>query len=227
MTKILLLEDDLILSKEISNFLKANDMDCDCVFDGEVFFRQIKSNSYNLYLLDINVPKLNGLDVCNKIRETDKNTPIIMISAYGDLNDKMDAFQLGGDDYLVKPFHLEELLIRIYSVLRRSSVPQLKENLIIVEDLEISPDTMIVKRAGNTIDLTQKEYQLLLLLAKAKGRILSKQSISEQIWDVHFDTNLNTIEVYINFLRKKIDRNHEVKLIHTRPGFGYYLKADS
>ncbi|GAA4766685.1 MULTISPECIES: response regulator transcription factor [Flavobacterium] len=227
MTKILLLEDDLILSKEISNFLKANDMDCDCVFDGEVFFRQIKSNSYNLYLLDINVPKLNGLDVCNKIRVTDKNTPIIMISAYGDLNDKMDAFQLGGDDYLVKPFHLEELLIRIYSVLRRSSVPQLKENLIIVEDLEISPDTMIVKRAGNTIDLTQKEYQLLLLLAKAKGRVLSKQSISEQIWDVHFDTNLNTIEVYINFLRKKIDRNHEVKLIHTRPGFGYYLKADS
>lgn len=227
MTKILLLEDDLVLSKEISNFLKANDMDCDCVFDGEVFFRQTKSNSYNLYLLDINVPKLNGLDVCNKIRETDKNTPIIMISAYGDLNDKMDAFQLGGDDYLVKPFHLEELLIRIYSVLRRSSVPQLKENLIIVEDLEISPDTMTVKRAGNTIDLTQKEYQLLLLLAKAKGRVLSKQSISEQIWDVHFDTNLNTIEVYINFLRKKIDRNYDMKLIHTRPGFGYYLKADS
>lgn len=227
MTKILLLEDDLVLSKEISNFLKANDMDCDCVFDGEVFFRQTKSNSYNLYLLDINVPKLNGLDVCNKIRETDKNTPIIMISAYGDLNDKMDAFQLGGDDYLVKPFHLEELLIRIYSVLRRSSVPQLKENLIIVEDLEISPDTMTVKRAGNTIDLTQKEYQLLLLLAKAKGRVLSKQSISEQIWDVHFDTNLNTIEVYINFLRKKIDRNYDMKLIHTRPGFGYYLKSDS
>lgn len=225
MTKILLLEDDLVLSKEISNFLKSNEMECDCVFDGEVFFRQLKAGKYNIYLLDINVPKLNGLDVCAKIRETDKTTPIIMLSAYGDLTDKIDAFQFGGDDYLVKPFHLEELLIRIYALLRRSTVPQSDEDLILIDDLEISPSAMTVKRGGNVIELTQKEYQLLLLLAKAKGRTLSKQVISEQIWDVHFDTNLNTIEVYINFLRKKIDRNHEVKLIHTRPGFGYYLKA--
>ncbi|MBN9284448.1 MAG: response regulator transcription factor [Flavobacterium sp.] len=224
--KILLLEDDLVLSKEIHDFLKSKDIECDCVFDGEVFFRQLKTDKYNIYLLDINVPKLNGLDVCTKIRETDKTTPILMISAYGDLTDKVDAFQLGADDYLVKPFHLEELLIRVLALLRRSSTPQNEEELIVIDDLEISPSTMTVKRANTVIELTQKEYQLLLLLARAKGRTLSKQSISEQIWDAHFDTNLNTIEVYINFLRKKIDRNYETKLIHTRPGFGYYLKDE-
>jgi len=226
MIKILLLEDDLVLSKEISDFLKTKDIACDCVFDGEVFFRQLRSGQYNIYLLDINVPKINGLDVCSQIRETDQTTPILMISAYGDLNDKMDAFQLGADDYLVKPFHLEELLIRVLALLRRSTTPQNEEKIIVIDDLEIAPSSMTVKRAGTTVELTQKEYQLLLLLAKAKGRTLSKQTISEQIWDSHFDTNLNTIEVYINFLRKKIDKNHENKLIHTRPGFGYYLKDE-
>lgn len=226
MTKILLLEDDPVLSKEVSEFLKSQGFDCDCVFDGEVFFRQLKNNSYHIFLLDINVPKLNGLDVCSKIRESDKTTPILILTAYGDLTDKMDAFKLGADDYLVKPFHLEELHIRILSLLRRSAVPQNSDEIITIEDLEINTSALSVKRGETAIELTQKEYQLLLLLAKAKGRVLSKQSISEQLWDVHFDTNLNTIEVYINFLRKKIDRNFENKLIHTRPGFGYYLKSE-
>ena len=226
MTKILLLEDDPILSKEISEFLKSQDIACDCVFDGEVFFRQLKQHRYQIFLLDINVPKLNGLDVCRQIRESDKTTPILMLTAYGDVSDKIDAFKLGADDYLVKPFHLEELYIRILSLLRRSTVPQNSDEIIRVDNLEINTSALTVKRSETSIALTQKEYQLLLLLAKANGRILSKQSISEQLWDVHFDTNLNTIEVYINFLRKKIDRNFEHKLIHTRPGFGYYLKAE-
>lgn len=225
MTKILLLEDDPILSKEISEFLSAYDIKCDCVFDGEIFFRQLRAENYQVFLLDINVPKLNGLDVCRNIRENDKTTPILMLTAYGDLTDKMDAFQLGADDYLVKPFHLEELHIRILSLLRRSNTPQNSDEVITIEDLVINTSASTVKRNDTIIELTQKEYQLLLLLAKAKGRVLSKQSISEQLWDVHFDTNLNTIEVYINFLRKKIDRNFEQKLIHTRPGFGYYLKT--
>ncbi len=226
MTKILLLEDDAVLSKEVGEFLKSQGFQCDCVFDGEVFFRQLKNETYQIFLLDINVPKLNGLDVCSKIRESDKTTPILMLTAYGDLTDKMDAFKLGADDYLVKPFHLEELHIRILSLLRRSLVPQNSDEIITVSDLEINTSAQSVKRAETNIELTQKEYQLLVLLAKAKGRVLSKQSISEQLWDVHFDTNLNTIEVYINFLRKKIDRNFNGKLIHTRPGFGYYLKSE-
>lgn len=225
--KALLLEDDLILSKEIISFLKSMKIDCDAVFDGEVFFRQQKLDAYNIYLLDINVPKLNGLDVCNKIRENDKSTPILMLSAYRDIQDKMDAFNIGADDYLVKPFHFEELYIRIKALLRRSAIPQEKKEVIKIKDLEINTIDLKVKRNGNVIELTPKEYQLLLILAKANGRVLSKQSISEQIWDVHFDSNLNTIEVYINFLRKKIDKDYPEKLILTRSGFGYYMNIEA
>jgi DNA-binding response OmpR family regulator len=223
--KALLLEDDPILSKEVISFLKSMKIDCDAVFDGEVFFRQQKSETYDIYLLDINVPKLNGLDVCKQIRETDKATPILMLTAYRDIQDKMDAFTIGADDYLVKPFHFDELYIRILALLRRSTIPQEKKDIIVVKDLEIDTQELKVKRSGVAVELTPKEYQLLLILAKANGRVLSKQAISEQIWDVHFDSNLNTIEVYINFLRKKIDKEHEEKLILTRPGYGYYIKT--
>lgn len=223
---VLLLEDDPTLSTEIKSFLGSKNIECDTVFDGELFFRQVKNNEYDIFLLDINVPKINGFDVCKQVRETNKYTPIIMLTAYGDIQDKTDAFGFGADDYLVKPFHFEELFLRITSLLRRSATPQEGDNIIIIDDLEINTTEMKAKRKGELIDLTPKEYQFLLLLAKAKGRTLSKQTIAEQIWDIHFDSNLNTIEVYINFLRKKIDRNHEVKLIHTRPGFGYYLKKE-
>ncbi|MEC4003337.1 response regulator transcription factor [Flavobacterium sp. SUN052] len=223
--KALLLEDDPILSKEVISFLKSMKIECDAVFDGEIFFRQQKLEAYDIYLLDINVPKLNGLDVCKQIRENDKSTPILMLTAYRDIQDKMDAFTIGADDYLVKPFHFDELYIRILALLRRSNVPQEKKDIITIKDLEIDTQDLKVKRNGVAIELTPKEYQLLLILAKAHGRVLSKQAISEQIWDVHFDSNLNTIEVYINFLRKKIDKNHEEKLILTRPGYGYYIKT--
>jgi len=223
--KALLLEDDHILSKEIISFLKSMKIECDAVFDGEVFFRQLKTETYDIYLLDINVPKLNGLDVCKKIRESDKTTPILMLTAYRDIQDKMDAFTIGADDYLVKPFHFDELYIRIMALLRRSAMPQEKKDIITIKDLEIDTNGLKVKRNGHVIELTPKEYQLLLILAKANGRVLSKQAISEQIWDVHFDSNLNTIEVYINFLRKKIDKDHDEKLILTRSGFGYYINT--
>ncbi len=224
--KALLLEDDIILSKEIISFLKSMNIDCDAVFDGEVFFRQQKLDSYDIFLLDINVPKLNGLDVCKKIRTTDTATPILMLTAYRDIQDKMDAFTIGADDYLVKPFHFDELYIRILALLRRSSAPQEKKDVIIIKDLEINTKELKVKRNGQVIELTPKEYQLLLILAKANGRVLSKQAISEQIWDVHFDSNLNTIEVYINFIRKKIDKDHAEKLILTRSGYGYYINNE-
>ena len=225
--KTLLLEDDPILSREIQYFLQSKQIVCDVVFDGEVFFRQIKNNAYDIFLLDINVPKINGIEVCQRIRETDKVTPVLMLTAYGDIQDKIDAYKIGADDYLVKPFHFEELYIRITSLIRRSTTPQKIDTLILVGDLEINETAMIVKRGNEILDLTPKEYQLLLLLAKANGRVLSKQTIAEQVWDIHFETSLNTIEVYINFLRKKVDKNQPIKLIHTRPGFGYYLKAEN
>ncbi|WP_396187863.1 response regulator transcription factor [Flavobacterium sp.] len=224
--KVLVLEDDLVLSNEIVTYLKSMNMECDAVFDGELFFRQINNTTYDLYILDISVPKLNGLDVCKKVRETDKNTPILILSAYREIQDKLDAFTFGADDYLVKPFHFDELYVRLLSLNRRSTMKQEDHQIIKIKDLEIDLDESKVKRNQEVIELTPKEFQLLVILAKAKGRTLSKNAIAEQIWDVHFESNLNTIEVYINFLRKKIDKNFEEKLILTRPGFGYYINIE-
>lgn len=226
MTRILLLEDDPILSKEVTAFLTTKGFVCDGVFDGDVFFRQLGLAHYDAFLLDINVPGLNGLEVCRKVRMADATTPILMLTAYGEIQDKLDAFQQGADDYLVKPFHLDELYIRIMALLRRSTQPQEKKDILQVADLEIDLNEMKVKRAGQSIELTPKEYQLLLFLVKAKGRTVSKQLIAEEVWDIHFETSLNTIEVYINFLRKKIDKAHEKKLIHTRPGYGYFISFE-
>ncbi|HMU08033.1 MAG TPA: response regulator transcription factor [Kaistella sp.] len=222
--RILLLEDDLILSAELSKFLEDNNFEVKRVYDGNLFLSEVKQNNYELFLLDINVPKTNGLEVCEKIREEDKNTPIIMISAYGDLSDKKDAFNRLADDYLVKPFQFEELLMRMNSLIRRrSSDKNVSEKIITIEDLKINKTEQKVFRKGKEIILTVKEFQLLLLLAENPGKTFSKQQISEMVWQHNFNTNTNTVEVYINFLRKKIDKGFDVKLIHTRSGFGYFL----
>ncbi|MBN8621610.1 MAG: response regulator transcription factor [Flavobacteriales bacterium] len=222
--RILLLEDDLILSAELSKFLEDNNFEVKRVYDGNLFLSEVKQNNYELFLLDINVPKTNGLEVCEKIREEDKNTPIIMISAYGDLSDKKDAFNRLADDYLVKPFQFEELLMRMNSLIRRrSSDKNVSEKVITIEDLKINKTEQKVFRKGKEIILTVKEFQLLLLLAENPGKTFSKQQISEMVWQHNFNTNTNTVEVYINFLRKKIDKGFDVKLIHTRSGFGYFL----
>ncbi|WP_294278993.1 response regulator transcription factor [uncultured Chryseobacterium sp.] len=221
---ILLLEDDLILSAELCKFLESNHFSCHRVYDGETFLNQIKDSSYDLYLLDINVPKINGLEVCQTIRSFDKNTPILIISAYGDISDKKDAFNRLADDYLVKPFQFEELLLRINSLLRRKAPSENSDQEIVrIDDLIINKTEQKVYRSGHEISLTLKEFQLLVYLAEAQGRTVSKQQITEHVWEHNFNTNTNTVEVYINFLRKKIDKDFKVKLIHTRSGFGYYL----
>ena len=218
------MEDDLILSAELSKFLEDNNFEVKRVYDGNLFLSEVKQKKYELFLLDINVPKTNGLEVCEKIREEDKNTPIIMISAYVDLSDKNDAFNRLADDYLVKPFQFEELLMRMNSLIRRrSSDKNVSEKVITIEDLKINKTEQKVFRKGKEIILTVKEFQLLLLLAENPGKTFSKQQISEMVWQHNFNTNTNTVEVYINFLRKKIDKGFDVKLIHTRSGFGYFL----
>lgn len=225
--KALLLEDDPTLSKEVKRFLESKHIHCDAVYDGETFFRQQSLEDYTIYLLDINVPLKNGIEVCKKIRENDTQSPILMLTAYGDISDKLDAYKAGADDYLVKPFHFEELYLRIQSLDKRKGRTQRTEKNIVIGDLEIFIEEKKVKRKDDWIALSPKEYQLLLLLANAGGRTVSKQTIAEKVWDIQFDANLNTIEVYINFLRKKIDKNYDAKLIHTRPGYGYFLKLSS
>jgi DNA-binding response OmpR family regulator len=224
--KILLLEDDFKLSSEIRLFLKDKRFECDVVYDGNLFIRQFNMATYDLFILDINVPGMNGQEVCYFIRNRDKSTPILMLTAFGQIEDKIQAFNNGADDYLVKPFHFDELYLRIQSLMRRNHKPQQADEIIRLDDLEINVSEMKVKRRDQEINLTPKEYQLLVLLAKAKGKPVSKNVISENVWDINFETGTNTIEVYINFLRKKIDRNYELKLLHTKPGYGYYLKAE-
>ena len=223
---ILLLEDDSTLSEEIKFFLEKNSYSCDCVYDGTLVLKQFKLKIYDLFILDINVPGINGLKVCQAIREQDKATPILMLTAFGEIEDKVLAFNQGADDYIVKPFHFEELLARIKSLLRRKAIPQTKEEITEIADLSIHTTDMKVYRSGKEINLSPKEYKLLVILAKANGRVVSKNQIAGELWDYQIETNQNTIEVYINFLRKKIDKGFSCPLIHTKIGYGYYIKAE-
>lgn len=224
---ILLLEDDPILSAEIASYLTQKGMKVNTVDDGSLFDTKKTASQPDLMLLDINVPGINGLEICRQVRSDDKKTPIIMLTAYSDITQKRHAFEYGADDYMVKPFHFDELFLRIQSIQRRMGAHEHEEAAaIVIDDLEIFECDRQVKRAGKTIELTPKEYKLLHLLAKANGKTIPKQSIAASVWDTQLDSSFNTVEVYINFLRKKIDKDAAVKLIHTRHGYGYYLKAE-
>ena len=225
MSQLLLLEDDPVLSREICDFLRGKGHECDPVFDGELFFRQYRTKKYEAFLLDVNVPRLNGMEVCRKVRENDSAIPVLMLTAFGEIEDKADAFRAGADDYLVKPFHLEELNMRIEALCRRAENPQSPAAaLITVGTLELDLYQKTVSRAGQPLSLTPKEFGLLVLLAEARGRVLSKQQIAAALWDNQVEPSSNTIEVYINFLRNKIDKPFGSKLLHTKVGFGYSLR---
>jgi two-component system copper resistance phosphate regulon response regulator CusR len=169
---------------------------------------------------------MNGFEVCNAVRQHGLKTPILMLTALGEINDKVKGLDYGADDYLVKPFDLRELLARINALLRRtrSSPPETSE-VLGEANLKMDLVSKTVTRNGQPIELTAREFELLEYMLRNKGRVLSKLDIVEKVWDLNFDTNTNIVEVYINYLRRKIDRNFEPKLIHTKTGLGYVLKA--
>lgn len=222
---ILLIEDEVKLSQIIKEELIVNDFVVDTAFDGLTAEKLFNINSYAAILLDISLPGKNGFDLCKQFRAANAKVPIIMLTAFGEVQDKVDAFALGADDYLVKPFHFDELLARIKVFIKRSeSEPQEKEQIVTIGDLVINHKSKSVFRAGQEIPLTAKEFALLNLLVNNRGTVISKQEILEKVWDLNFDTGTNTIEVYISFLRNKIDKPFEEKLIQTKSGFGYYIK---
>lgn len=222
--RILLAEDEPKLSHVIQEELNNVGFKTDVAFDGQVAQKLFSQHEYSLVLLDINLPYKNGLSLCKEFRVINKNIPIIMLTALGELQDKMDAFTVGADDYIVKPFHFDELFARIKVFLKRNDSTENNLKNIDVEDLNIDFRTKTVSRGGKEIPLTAKEFSLLVLLAQNRGKVISKQEILEKVWDLNFDTGTNTIEVYISFLRNKIDKPFEEKLIHTKPGFGYFVK---
>jgi two-component system copper resistance phosphate regulon response regulator CusR len=225
--RILLVEDEEKLAKSVAAALEESGNDVTIAYDGLLAERLFTSLRPEFILLDVNLPGKNGFELCAQFRKADPNVPILMLTALGELSDKMEAFASGADDYLVKPFHLQELTARIIAIAKRQGrITDSITDSLRSGDLEMNLSSKEVRRAGKLIRLSQKEFLLLETLLKANGRVLSKAELAEKVWDMDFDTGTNSVEVYINFLRTKIDKPYESKLIHTRSGFGYYLKEE-
>jgi len=222
---ILIVEDEKRLADLLKAGLEEQGYFVDIAYDGYIGKSLVIKNNYDLVILDINLPLINGYDLCKDIRTFNNEIPIIMLTAMSSSDNKLAGFDVGADDYILKPFDFKELLARVKVFLRRSSPSEKTEdNLIKIDDLEINISKKIVLRNGIQIELTAKEYILLEFLAKNKGVVISRIEIAEKIWNLNFDTGTNYIDVYINYLRKKIDKDSTNKLIHTRVGLGYVLK---
>jgi two-component system copper resistance phosphate regulon response regulator CusR len=225
---ILLVEDESKLAQSLAASLEEADYTVTIAYDGiiaEKLFQQIVPD---FVILDINLPGKNGLTLCAEFRKKSPALPILMLTALGEVEDKMEAFEAGADDYLVKPFHIRELMARIQAIAKRmGNDTVVQKQVMVAGNLEMDTITKEVRRAGKLVKLSHKEYLLLETLLKARGRVLSKAELAEKVWDMDFDTGTNSVEVYINFLRAKIDKPYPDKLIHTRSGFGYYVKDES
>ena len=224
--KILLVEDDVKLSNDIKRQLVFEGYEVDTAFDGMLGERLIQRNKYDCLLLDINMPGKNGYDLAGSVRKMQKTTPIILLTAFGEIEDKLQGFECGADDYVTKPFYFKELLARIKVAVKRSEHSGTENTSIVIADLVIDLEKKLVYRNGTPIKLTAREFLLLKILAEAQGNPVSKKELIKTVWGASFEFNTNTIEVFINLLRNKIDKKFSPKLIKTRSGFGYYLSKD-
>ncbi len=222
--KILVVEDEKKVNRFIKLGLEGEDNQVDTAFDGEAGEDLALGGEYDVIVLDLMLPKKNGMEVLKSIRSKGVATPVLILTAKGRLEDKVEGLDKGADDYLVKPFALAELMARIRSLGRRSGVE--KSTVIKVADLELDTITRKAKRGGKDIELTNREFALLEYFVRNVNRVLTRTVISEHIWEYNFDTGTNIVEVYINKLRNKIDSHSEKKLIHTVRGAGYMMKVD-
>jgi len=223
MKNILLIEDEKKVSKFIKQGLEEEGFIVETAFNGEEGFLKSADNKFSLIILDVMLPKMDGFEVLEKIRANKNHTPVLMLTAKDALSDKVTGLNLGADDYLTKPFAFEELLARIKSLLRRGEI---KSTQMKVADLELDTVRHKAKRNGDEIELTSREYALLEFFMRNKNQIVTRETISEKIWNINFDTGTNVIDVYVNHLRQKIDGNYDKKLIHTVRGAGYVMKED-
>ncbi|PKP20719.1 MAG: DNA-binding response regulator [Bacteroidetes bacterium HGW-Bacteroidetes-21] len=223
---VLIIEDEIKVSSFIKKGLEEQGFLVDVSYDGTLGLQMALSYQYCMLIVDLNLPGMNGYEVCKEIRKTDQKVPILILTALGTTENKITAFDIGADDYIVKPFEFRELVARIRALLKRSQMSSLTSNSMTVADLSINIDSRTVRRAGKKIDLTAKEFALLEYLIRNKGRVISRSELAEKIWDITFDTGTNVIDVYVNFLRKKIDHGFAIKLIHTHIGAGYVLKEE-
>ena len=197
-------------------------------YDGTIGLKLFETFSFDLAVLDINLPGINGYELCKRIRNKNSQIPIIMLTALSSLNDKIEGYDAGADDYIIKPFEFKELLMKIRVLLKRTVGQNIPVgNVLKAADLEMNLDSKEVKRDNMLINLTAKEFQLLEYLLRNKNRVVSRADLAINVWDIDFDTNTNVIDVYINYLRNKIDKNFGRKLIQTQVGMGYILKENA
>ena len=222
--KILLVEDEPKTLQLIKEGLEQHQLEVDIAYDGLLGLTLAQRNYYDLIISDIILPELNGLQLCKKIREQNIATPILLLTAMSTPEDIVTGLDAGADDYLPKPFEFAVLMARVRALTRRSSNSASTANILKMADLELNLDSKLVKRGGKEILLTAKEFNLLEYFLRNPGRVISKVELAEKIWDITFDTGTNVIEVFVNFLRKKIDKDFDKKLLHTQIGMGYVMK---
>lgn len=226
--KILIIEDEQKIADTLKMGLTENGFYAKTAYDGKIGLQLFISHEFDLVLLDINLPGLNGYEVCKGIRAHNVHVPVIMLTSMNTINDKIEGYDAGADDYLLKPFEFRELLMKIRVLLKRTMTQYIPEgNMLKAADLQMNLDRKEVKRGDNIIQLTAKEFQLLEYLLRNKNRVLSRADIAINVWEVDFDTNTNVIDVYISYLRNKIDRKYDEKLIQTYVGMGYILKENA
>lgn len=232
MNKIILIEDETSVVSFIKKGLQENGYEVSVAFDGKTGVQLVQSNDFNLVILDIMLPEMNGLDACKEIRKTNKHVPILFLTALGTSENIVLGLESGGDDYLVKPFKFIELVARIKSLLRRSSnnIPEIvepeidNEHVFQFSDLILNDYTKKATRAGEEISLTSTEYKLLLYFLNNPEKVISRAEILDAVWGVNYELGTNVVDVYVNYLRKKLDQQDDNKLIHTVIGMGYVLK---
>ena len=224
-TKILLVEDEKKIAETLRKGLTEHHYQVDVAYDGAAGKLLFDTNSYDLAILDINLPLMNGYELARHIRGYNEEILVIMLTAMNTTEDKIEGFEAGADDYIVKPFDFQELLVRIRALLKRlHHQPGAGSNILKVGDLVMNLDSKEVTREGRAIPLTAKEFQLLEYFIRNKNKVVSRIDIAMNVWDIDFDTKTNVIDVYVTFLRKKLDRDFPNKLIHTQVGMGYILK---
>ncbi len=223
--KLLIVEDEPNLLSILRKGLSEKNNEVSVALDGTTALEMIMNHNFDVVILDIMLPDINGIEICRRLRAEKNFVPILLLTALGTTENIVTGLNSGADDYLVKPFKFSELEARIAALARRSTQEHRPNSLIQIEDLEIDNRAKSVKRKGEIIQLTAKEFNLLYYLASNAGKILSRENILENVWDINFDMNTNVVDVYINYLRNKIDKPYSVKLIQTIKGLGYIIKS--
>ncbi|MFD3393582.1 response regulator transcription factor [Aquirufa sp. OSTEICH-129V] len=226
MVKILLIEDEPKTVQSLKQGLEENNYVVEVAYDGNMGHQLAIRNAYQLIISDIIIPGINGLELCRKLRAEGIQTPILMLTALSTTDDKIEGFDAGADDYLAKPFDFKEFLARVKALIKRSNQTMIEAQVLKFADLELDLTSKIVSRSGQKINLTAKEFQLMEYFLRNQEKVISKAEIAENIWEVEDENSSNLIEVYVNYLRKKVDKGFSSKLIHTQFGMGYILRQE-